>query len=210
MEQEYFMSVDKFTVYILKFPNEKVYIGQTKNIKIRWEANGIHYKKNKEMYNDILKYGWKNIDKEILLETSCEDIAYNNEIKYIQLYNATNSEKGYNKSSGGKCSAKGVKMNSENKEALYSRLYGNKYHLGYKHSNESKQKMSKSKIGKHYSVKTEFPKRKVICVETEIIYESLTEAERKTGINHSHICQVCSKQRQTSGGFHWEYVGQEV
>ena len=57
------MLENKFSVYILKFPNNKVYIGQTKNIKIRWEGNGSRYKGNKEMFNDILKYGWENIKK---------------------------------------------------------------------------------------------------------------------------------------------------
>jgi len=200
------MSVDKHTVYLLTFPNGKVYIGQTKNIKMRWEANGVRYKKNKEMYSDILKYGWKNIDKKILLETDCEDIAYDNEIKYIKLYNATNPKNGYNKSTGGKGPAGGVKMSDENKKALYARLYNNKYHLGHKHSNITKQKMSEAKLGKHYSPETEFPKRGIMCVETNTIYNSLADAERKTKISHTHISQVCNNKRKTSGGYRWKYV----
>lgn len=180
------MSADKFTVYILKFPNKKVYIGQTKNLKIRWEANGNHYNGNKEMYNDILKYGWINIKKEILLETDIREIAYDYEIKYIKQYNSTNPKFGYNKSTGGKFPTSGIKRN---------------------HSYASRKKMSDKKKGKHYSLQTEFPKKRVICIETKVIYDSLAEAERETKINHSHISQVCNKKRKTTGGYHWEYVG---
>lgn len=178
------MSEVKFFVYILKFPNSKIYIGQTKNIKIRWEAHGIRYKNNKQMYMDILKYGWDNIQKDILLITDNREMAYEYEKKYIQLYNSTNEEKGYNKSIGGKFPTLGVKR---------------------KHSELSKKKMSESKLGKHYSPSTEFPSKKIICVETQKIFESISEAERKTGILHSHISQVCNGIRKTTGGYHWDY-----
>lgn len=37
-------------------------------------------------------------------------------------------------------------------------------------------------------------------------YESLTEAERQTGINHRNISLVCSGKRQTAGGYKWKKV----
>lgn len=37
------------------------------------------------------------------------------------------------------------------------------------------------------------------------LYSSLTEAERVTGINKSHICQVCRGKRKTAGGYEWCY-----
>ena len=45
--------------------------------------------------------------------------------------------------------------------------------------------------------------KKVLCVETGEIFESMSEAERKTGINNTHISQVCLGKRKTAGRFHW-------
>ena len=122
--------------------------------------------------------------KNILLKTNSQDIAYEYEMKYIKLYNSTDPKIGYNKSIGGKFPTLGIKR---------------------VHSYETRQKMSKSKLGKHYSPNTEFPKKKIICIETQIIYESIAEAQRKTGINHSHISETCNGKRKTSGGYHWKY-----
>ncbi len=38
------------------------------------------------------------------------------------------------------------------------------------------------------------------------VYESLTEAERQTGINHRNISLVCQGKRKTAGGFKWKKV----
>ena len=48
--------------------------------------------------------------------------------------------------------------------------------------------------------------KKVICVETGIIYESTIEVERKTGLDQSSICRCCKGKQKTCGKFHWEYV----
>ena len=48
--------------------------------------------------------------------------------------------------------------------------------------------------------------KKVLCIETGIIYNSIKEAERQTGINQSHIVKACKGKYKTSGGFHWKYV----
>ena len=47
----------------------------------------------------------------------------------------------------------------------------------------------------------------VICLETQIIYYSITEAKRKTNI--CHISQVCLGNRKTAGGYHWEFINKE-
>lgn len=50
--------------------------------------------------------------------------------------------------------------------------------------------------------------KQVLCIETNIIYQSVHEAERQTGIGFSEIASVCRgfRNRQTAGGFHWKYV----
>ena len=48
--------------------------------------------------------------------------------------------------------------------------------------------------------------KRVRCIETGIIFESTREASRQTGIFNASISHCCSGERQTAGGFHWEYV----
>ena len=55
-----------FYVYIHTCPNNKRYIGVTKNLKpeYRW-SNGEGYKSNKHFYRAIQKYGWKSIKHKV-------------------------------------------------------------------------------------------------------------------------------------------------
>ena len=48
--------------------------------------------------------------------------------------------------------------------------------------------------------------KKVLCVETGIIYKSINEAERQTGINQSSISKACRGKLKTAGGYHWKFV----
>ena len=49
--------------------------------------------------------------------------------------------------------------------------------------------------------------KKVVCVETGVIYGGIAEAQRQTGIHHiSCVCGGRKYGRNTAGGFHWEYV----
>ena len=49
-------------------------------------------------------------------------------------------------------------------------------------------------------------KIKVKCVETNIVYNSLTEASKKLNISQSDISRVLLGKRKTCGGYHWEKV----
>lgn len=48
--------------------------------------------------------------------------------------------------------------------------------------------------------------KRVICVETNVTYKSIHEAERQTGVNFRDISRVCLGKRQTAGGYHWEFT----
>lgn len=49
-------------------------------------------------------------------------------------------------------------------------------------------------------------RKSVICVETGIVYKSLGEAERETGINKTSIANVCSGIYKTAGKLHWKFT----
>lgn len=53
---------------------------------------------------------------------------------------------------------------------------------------------------------TEKKGKKVLCVETGVIYPSMMEAERQTGLCNSHISECCTGKQKTHGGFHWKYI----
>lgn len=47
----------------------------------------------------------------------------------------------------------------------------------------------------------------VLCVETKIVYDSLTEAAIAVDLKRpAPICMCCSGKRKTAGGYHWEYA----
>lgn len=62
---------------------------------------------------------------------------------------------------------------------------------------------------KHPYCKTSYIKRPVIQINKrgEIVgrYESMAEAQKKTGCNNSYISAVCQGKRHTCGGYYWSY-----
>ena len=49
-------------------------------------------------------------------------------------------------------------------------------------------------------------KKRVLCIETGQEYNSVHEAELKTGIFHSTISKCCNGKGYTAGGYHWRFV----
>ena len=72
---------------------------------------------------------------------------------------------------------------------------------GGKRSEETRRKISKIHKGK-----PAHNRKKVLCVETGEIFESMMDASRKTGICGGNISAVCLRGRKTAGGYHWRYV----
>ena len=74
------------------------------------------------------------------------------------------------------------------------------HNKGRSHSEEAKRKIGKAlKNRKDQS-------KKVMCVETGEIFESVNEASRKTRISIARISEVCNGKRKTTGGYHWSFV----
>ena len=72
-------------------------------------------------------------------------------------------------------------------------------------SEEHKRKISKTLKGQKRPEGSGTPPKKVQCVETGEIFESLSDAQRKTGVSNSNIGKVCNGSRMTAGGYHWKY-----
>lgn len=89
---------DTYCVYILTFPNHKMYIGHSSDPVKRW-GNGNGYCEHKEMYNDIIRYGWENIIKTIVYRNLTYKEAAAIETQLILLYNTISPKYGYNRRS---------------------------------------------------------------------------------------------------------------
>lgn len=87
---------DIYCVYIHKFPNNKVYIGMTSDTIKRWN-NGLGYQNNEQMFNDILNYGWSNIEHNIIAENLTYPEALKIENDKIKEYKSYDEIYGYNK-----------------------------------------------------------------------------------------------------------------
>ena len=120
----------KFCVYEHLFPNGKRYIGITsKNPKARWE-NGSGYDKDHQpvMYNAIQKYGWDNIQHNILYDNLTEQEAKQKEKELIQYYHTFIRDPncmGYNMTLGGEGTL-GHKCPNSVREQTRTRLLGKK------------------------------------------------------------------------------------
>lgn len=69
---------------------------------------------------------------------------------------------------------------------------------GKKQSEEHRRKNSESHKG--------IGAKKVVCIETGIVYESVKEAGNMNNIKgHGHISACCIGGRETCGGYHWCY-----
>ena len=99
--------------------------------------------------------------------------------------------------------ALGRKLSEEAKEKI---RIANKNRIISKETREKISKAQKGHIG--YNKGHISPKRKkVLCIETNTIYDSLMIAGKETNISIGHISQCCNNVygRKTAGGYHWQY-----
>ena len=87
-------------------------------------------------------------------------------------------------------------------------------------SEETKRKLSEAKkgennplYGKHHSEEHKRKlslvckeKKKVLCIETGVVYESVTEAAKLTNSHYTNIVSVCRGRLKKTNGYHWRYV----
>ena len=106
-----------YTVYKLTAPDGKVYIGCTgQKVENRWKK-GKGYHLCHPIRRAIDAFGWDAFGKKILCENLTKEGAETLEKWFVEYYDSTNEEKGYNRVTGG--ARKGSKM-SESSKALDS------------------------------------------------------------------------------------------
>lgn len=110
---------------------------------------------------------------------------------------------------GKKHSRKTRKLISKNLKKYY--LTHQSVRLGAIRTEEAKEKQSESR--KNSARAQEAIKKlnnskakKVLCIETGVIYCSTHEVERKTGFRQGNIAAACRGEYAQAYGFHWEYA----
>lgn len=84
-------------------------------------------------------------------------------------------------------------------------------HRGKKRSPQSLANMSQAQKNNSVSLSAlqearEKQKKKILCVETGIVYDSLAEAGRLSGVLFQNISKACKGIRQHAGGYKWEFI----
>lgn len=198
--------------------NDFVYIGKTvKNTEQRKKAHLNQLNDGTDIHNAILKFGlehftWSVVEKDIYDNTLLAE----REKYWINYYNSYKN--GYNMTPGGEggngTHAKNLeKWRKENpdktKELIQNLLEWQKNNPDkVKENNQRAGQTRKQKYGKDITKKAnEAARKKVICIETNIEYESASAAAKSLGYKSgAHIGQVCNGKRKTAFGYHWMWA----
>lgn len=164
-----------YCVYIHTSPSGKKYVGQTgKKPEERWGKNGSNYlkKRNGEycqpaFAHAIIKYGWDNIEHEIVASHLTRKEADNLEISLIKELDTKSRKHGYNLKDGGfggggfseetlkkmSESRKGKKQSEETIRKRFENMRGENHpNYGKPLSEDVRQKVSDSKKGEKHHI----------------------------------------------------------
>ena len=194
--------------------NGKKYIGQTINPQLRYNAHKSSYQNPKDKEYDSLlhrafrKYGFENFQYEILVkDIDSIDVLNELEIYYIKKFNCK-TPNGYNETNGGDGGGDAqalIKWCQEHPE-MVKRNRDNARIKAHQWQKDNKEIFSNI-IRENQKKASEARKKKVKCIEKNIIFESASEAARQLNLSSgSHISAVCRGERKTAAGYHWEFI----
>jgi group I intron endonuclease len=141
------------THYIYKWTNlvnNKIYIGMTVNPRqrIAQYKNSAKYDSQDVIHRALRKHGFHNFTYELIAFFDNFYIANDAEIFYISLFNSRDRSIGYNVAAGG-CRFVDSEIGKLISIGLKKHYATHKSKMiGFKHSKESREKLSKSSMGK--------------------------------------------------------------
>lgn len=203
-----------YSVYVLRVPDGRVYVGATStSTKTRWN-NGNGYRFCKKLWEQIEIHGWDAIKKNVVASGLTKEEASELEQKLISAYRSNNPQFGFNRELGGIANRKII--SKESREKMRSAKLGNKHFYYGKHfSEEHKARLSESNKGKKRSAETcqkvGLAKSKPVSQYTRTgdyiaTYPSGRAASIATGVGTQHISKVCNGTEKTAGGFLWKFA----
>ena len=201
--------------------NDYIYVGKTTKTMITRKREHLkQLNDGTDIHNAILELGLSHFSWE-LIESNIYDnqVLAEREKYWIQYYNSYKN--GYNMTPGGEGGngtyAKNLKIwREQNKEQVEKNIqilldWQKNHPEEVKVAHEKTVKTIKEKYGKNITrAANETTKKKVLCIETNIIYNSATDAAKQLGHSSgAHIGQVCNNQRKTAFGYHWIWLKNE-
>ena len=215
-------------IYKITNPNGRIYIGQSTDVKGRWNKySKLHCKDQPSLYSSLKKYGWEKHTKEIIEECKANDLD-TQEIYWGEHYNVL-SNKNLNCRLG-----RGFGSYDSEETKIKKRLC----HLGRENywlkgkplTQEHKDKITKSKTGKKHNItKTRSDKgiskrhhvESIVKAKNKAVlqydksnnlikeWESGKQASRELNISQPNINANCNnKTLKSAGGFIWKFKKQ--
>lgn len=214
-----------------------MYVGQTRTtLAERWKHHR-HSHGCSAIHSALLKYGFDNFTIEQIDSASSQEELNEKEKYWISELN-TLSPNGYNLTTGGEspewCEESRLRM-SESKKGIFPseevkvklrevKLGERNSFYGKHHSEESKRKISESKKGQinwnagqpwskevcDKNRKSQKNRKPIKCVETGEVYDSIRLAASTLNLNKANLSKTLQGYNKTCGGYHWEYVTDEV
>jgi group I intron endonuclease len=130
--------IPKIGIYSITSPSGKMYIGKSKDIWTRWRSYRVKLeKKQTKLYYSFRKYGVKNHIFNIIELCSLEELS-TKETFYISYFSTYNTKNGLNLTGGGDGP---TFLTEEARKKIGDFHKGNKYNLGRKTSDITKEKL---------------------------------------------------------------------
>lgn len=201
------MKDSEFCVYRHISPSGKIYIGITSlNPERRWN-NGVGYKGQPRFYNAILKYGWDNIQHEVLYLNLTYDEACSMEKSLIKLYSTTDPKHGYNISAGGYGGSLGIKNSEEvrkRKSESAKRAWADPKRKRIVSEKAKRVRKGRGYTGLgHKKFKVDQFTKSGEYVRT---WDSLCEIENVLGVSTGHVSECCRGKRLSARGYKWSFA----
>lgn len=158
--------------------NNKIYFGQTaKSFSERYRNDFPKNTHNDHIKRSIEKYGWENFEVIEEFDSSDNEKELGKlEDLYIKMWNTTDKCYGYNK--------------------RYGSIHG-------KPNEETRKKLSRANFDENGKAKGN---KRVKCLDTGIIYDSVKTASQTIGIPASGIAKCCRGEFSQTRGYHFCYV----
>ena len=195
--------MNNYIVYKYTSPSGKIYIGQTSQKIYKRSRGGAGYVHCQYFYAAIQKYGWENFTREILKENLTLEEANYWEEYYIQLYHSNDRTKGYNITSGGT----NHNFSEEGKLKQSIRMKENNPMYNPEIAEKVSKKLKGIKLTEEVRKNiSNGHKKKIECIETGEIFNSLEEAAKAYHVSPSGIGRAANGEQKTSAGKHWRYI----
>jgi group I intron endonuclease len=196
-------------IYKITSPSKKIYIGQSIDIERRFkEYKKLQCNQSLKLYNSLKKHGYENHIFEILEECSKPQLNEKEE-NYILSFNSHID--GLNIKLASKPAWTGKKR-PEHSEFLKKNGSGLSYIRTQEHKDNLKEKLSGKKLSKELCEKISKNKigkktKKIICIETQQIFNSIKECSENLNISKGCICSFVKGKYlyPTLKGFTFKY-----